>query len=48
MAIASAIVPEIYEIDAQEQEVLMKLVNKHEGRLTAEVFKGYQQASPAT
>ena len=43
MAIASAIVPEIYEIDAQEQKFLMELVNKHEGRLTAEVFKGYRK-----
>jgi uncharacterized protein YpbB len=36
-------VPEIYEIDAQEQKFLMELVNKHEGRLTAEVFKGYRK-----
>ena len=43
MAIARAIVPEIYEIDAQEQKFLMELVNKHEGRLTAEVFKGYRK-----
>ena len=43
MAIASAIVPEIYEMDAQEQKFLMELVNKHEGRLTAEVFKGYRK-----
>ena len=43
MAIVGAIVPEIYEIDAQEQKFLMELVNKHEGRLTAEVFKGYRK-----
>ena len=43
MAIVEAIVPEIYEIDAQEQKFLMELVNKHEGRLTAEVFKGYRK-----
>jgi hypothetical protein len=43
MAIASAIVPEIYEIDAQERKFLMELVNKHEGCLTAEVFKGYRK-----
>ena len=43
MAIVSALVPEVYEIDAQEQKFLMELVNKHEGRLTAEVFKGYRK-----
>ena len=43
MTIVGAIVPEIYEIDAQEQKFLMELVNKHEGRLTAEVFKGYRK-----
>jgi uncharacterized protein YpbB len=43
MAIVSALVPEAYEIDAEEQKFLMELVNKHEGRLTAEVFKGYRK-----
>jgi len=43
MAIVGALVPEVYEIDAQEQKFLMELVNKHEGRLTAEVFKGYRK-----
>jgi hypothetical protein len=43
MTIVGALVPEIYEIDAQEQKFLMELVNKHEGRLTAEVFKGYRK-----
>jgi len=43
MAIVGAIVPEIYEIDGQERKFLMELVNKHEGRLTAEVFKGYRK-----
>ena len=32
-----------FDIDAQEQKFLMELVNKHEGRLTAEVFKGYRK-----
>ena len=43
MAIVGALVPEVYEIDAQEQKFLMELVNKHEGRLTSEVFKGYRK-----
>ena len=43
MAIVGAIVPEIYEIDAQEQKFLMELVDEHEGRLTSEVFKGYRK-----
>ena len=33
----------MYNIDAPEQKFLMDLVNKHEGRLTAEVFKGYRK-----
>jgi len=41
MSLVGALAPEIYEIDAQEQKFLMELVNKHEGRLTSEVFKGY-------
>jgi hypothetical protein len=43
MAIVGALAPEVYEIDTQEQKFLMELVNKHEGRLTAEVFKGYRK-----
>ena len=43
MALVGALVPEVYDIDAQEQKFLMELVNKHEGRLTAEVFKGYRK-----
>ena len=43
MAIVGALVPEVYDIDAQEQKFLMELVNKHEGRLTSEVFKGYRK-----
>ena len=34
MAIVGALVPEVHDIDAQEQKFLMELVNKHEGRLT--------------
>ena len=37
------LVPEVYDIDAQEQKFLMELVNKHEGHLTSEVFKGYRK-----
>jgi hypothetical protein len=43
MALVGALVPEVYDIDAHEQKFLMELVNKHEGRLTAEVFKGYRK-----
>jgi hypothetical protein len=43
MSLVGALAPEIYEIDAQEQRFLMELVNKHEGRLTSEVFKGYRK-----
>jgi hypothetical protein len=43
MTLVGALVPEVYDIDAQEQKFLMELVNKHEGRLTAEVFKGYRK-----
>ena len=43
MAIVGALAPEVYEIDAQEQKFLMELVNKHEERLKAEVFKGYRR-----
>ena len=43
MTLGGALVPEVYDIDAQEQKFLMELVNKHEGRLTAEVFKGYRK-----
>ena len=39
MTLVGAFVPEVYDIDAQEQKILMELVIKHEGRLTSEVFK---------
>jgi len=41
MALVSAFVPEVYDIDDHERRFLMELVDKHEGRLTPEVFKGY-------
>ena len=43
MAIVGAVAPDVYEIDTQEQKFLMELVNKHEGRLTAEIFRGYRK-----
>jgi hypothetical protein len=43
MAILGALVPEIHDIDAQEQKFLIDLVNGHEGNLTLEVFKGYRK-----
>src|SRR5882724_7910459 len=41
MTIVGALFPEIYDIDRNEQKFLMELVNNHQGRMTAEVFKGY-------
>lgn len=41
MTLVSAFVPEVQEIDDQERKFLMELVDKHEGRLTPEIFKGY-------
>ena len=46
MAIASAIVPEIYEIDAQEQKFLMELVNARRAS-DAGGLQGIPQAGPA-
>ena len=43
MALLGALVPEIHDIDAQEQKFLIDLVNRHEGNLTLEVFKGYRK-----
>jgi tRNA A-37 threonylcarbamoyl transferase component Bud32 len=33
MMLVGALVPKVYDIDAQEQKFLMEFVNKHEGRL---------------
>jgi hypothetical protein len=43
MALLGALVPEIHDIDAQEQKFLIDLVDRHEGILTLEVFKGYRK-----
>jgi hypothetical protein len=43
MALLGALVPEIHDIDAQEQKFLIDLVNRHEGSLTLDVFKGYRK-----
>jgi hypothetical protein len=44
MAIVGAFVPEVYDIDAQEQKFLVELVNKHEGRLR---FQGLPETGPS-
>ena len=41
MSIVAALVPEVYEIDRQEQKFLMELINNNQGRMTTETFKGY-------
>jgi hypothetical protein len=43
MTLLGALVPEVRNIDVQELEFLMELVNRHEGHLTLEVFKGYRK-----
>jgi hypothetical protein len=43
MAICSVVVPEIYKIDQEQQKILLDLINKHDGPLTANILKGYQQ-----
>ncbi len=41
MALVGAFVPEVQHIDNQERELLMGLIDKHDGQLTPEIFKGY-------
>ena len=43
MAICSVVVPEIYKIEQEQQKILLDLINKHDGPLTATTLKGYQQ-----
>jgi hypothetical protein len=43
MAICSAFVPEIYNIDQERRRILLDLINKHDGPLTANILKGYHQ-----
>ena len=43
MAIVAAFVPEVYDIDRHEHKILMELINKHNGRLTAGIFDGYRK-----
>jgi hypothetical protein len=43
MTLLGALVPEARDIDAQEQSFLIDLVNRHEGNLTLDVFKGYRK-----
>jgi hypothetical protein len=40
MTLVGALVPKVYDIDAQEQKFLMELVNKHEGRLRIRTSMG--------
>lgn len=41
MAIVSAFVPEVHEIDRHEQQFLMELINKNKGQMSGDTFKGY-------
>lgn len=43
MAICSVVVPEIYKIDQEQQRILLDLINKHDGPLTANILRGYHQ-----
>ena len=47
MAIVGALVPEVYDIDAQEQKFLMELVNKHEGPFDLGGLQGLPQSWPS-
>ena len=40
MTLLGGLVPEVRDIDAQEQKFLIDLVNRHEGNLSLEVFQG--------
>ena len=44
-AICTAFVPEIYEIERQQRNFLIELINKHDGRLTTSILKGYFKLS---
>ena len=43
MTLLGALVPEVRDIDVQEQKFLIDLVNRHEGNLTLELLKGYRK-----
>jgi uncharacterized protein (DUF1501 family) len=43
MTICSIIVPDVYEIDRHEKQILLDLVNKHDGPLSLSIFKEYRQ-----
>jgi hypothetical protein len=43
MTLLGALVPEVRDIDAQEQNFLIDLVNRHEGNLTLEVLRCYRK-----
>ena len=43
MAICSVVVPELHEIEQHQQRILLDLINRHDGPLTAGILKGYQQ-----
>ena len=43
MSICSVVVPDIHEIEHHQQRILLDLINKHDGPLTAGILKGYQQ-----
>ena len=43
MSICSVVVPDIHQIEHHQQRILLDLINKHDGPLTAGILKGYQQ-----
>jgi len=43
MSICSVVVPDIHEIEQHQQRILLDLINKHDGPLTAGILKGYHQ-----
>ena len=45
MALVSAFVPEVKDIDDQERRFLLELIDQHEGPLTPEIFKGYSKVA---
>lgn len=41
MKLCSVLVPQLYDIDRHEKQFLVGLINKHEGKLSPQIFSGY-------
>lgn len=41
MKVCSIFVPQLYDIDRHEKQFLAELINKHEGKLSPQIFQGY-------